>query len=136
MLGAWFLGLDSFGGFHWEYRDVSQGIISVSPLCFLCEWQRQLRLDCAEQPAGCLQDQADCRACVSWRRLLLCRCLSTAWHAQQLTTVCASDALPLLFAADIALLLGDFMPSRGSSSGVLGAPALILSSCCKRPGMP
>jgi hypothetical protein len=31
------LGVDAWGGFHWDYADVSRGIIGAAPLCFVCE---------------------------------------------------------------------------------------------------
>lgn len=37
VVAAFFLRLDAFGGFHWDYSDVSRGIIGIAPLCFVCE---------------------------------------------------------------------------------------------------
>lgn len=53
VLAAWWLGLDAFGGFHWDYRDVSQGIIAVAPLCFLCEcWRVTCSASCCSRSCG------------------------------------------------------------------------------------
>jgi hypothetical protein len=37
VLAGLVLGVDAWGGFHWDYSDVSRGIIGAAPLCFVCE---------------------------------------------------------------------------------------------------
>lgn len=45
---AWFLKLDAFGNFHWDYGDVAHALLTISPFCFLLisvmlgDWESQL----------------------------------------------------------------------------------------------
>jgi hypothetical protein len=45
------LGVNAWGGFHWDYSDVSRGIIAAAPLCFVCEHYSR-RCSASDRPNG------------------------------------------------------------------------------------
>jgi hypothetical protein len=51
VLAGLFLGVNAWGGFHWDYGDVSRGIIAAAPLCFVCELNSK-RCCASDRPNG------------------------------------------------------------------------------------
>lgn len=41
VLAARLLKVDAWGGWHWDCGDVSHGVTSIAPLCFVCERHSQ-----------------------------------------------------------------------------------------------
>lgn len=52
MLAGLVLGVNAWGGFHWDYGDVSRGIIAAAPLCFVCEHVAQTCCPDADSASG------------------------------------------------------------------------------------
>jgi hypothetical protein len=51
VLAGLVLGVNAWGGFHWDYSDVSRGIIAAAPLCFVCEHHSR-RCPASDRPNG------------------------------------------------------------------------------------